>query len=170
MAWMMRFVSPYRASKIFLVSSYIFAVTAIPSTSILGSPSKFPRRKTCLLIVEREASSSMDDRNCSQNRDQFSTSPLKGYIFIAGSFTEREAEPVGAGADCWVGLLMLNRVVESDRQLSIRRLAFWIALFVLSIYSSQLFISSSYSLTGKRSRIESSSKISLSKFSFKRPR
>jgi len=40
----------------------------------------------------------MDDRNCSQNGDQVSTSPLKGSIFfIAGSFTERETEPVGVG-------------------------------------------------------------------------
>jgi hypothetical protein len=57
----------------------------------------------------------MDDRNCSQNRDQVSTSPLKGSIFIAGSFTERETEPVGAGAVCWVGPLMFNRAVETDR-------------------------------------------------------
>jgi len=56
----------------------------------------------------------MDDRNCSQNRDQVSTSPLKGSIFIAGSFPERETEPVGAGAVCWVGPLMFNRAVETD--------------------------------------------------------
>ena len=126
-AWIIRLVSPYQASKIYLVSSYVFAVTAIPSTSILGSPSIYPGRKTCLLIVERDASSSMDDRNCSQNHDQVSTSPLKGSNFMAASFTERETEPVRAGAGCWVGPLILNRVVETDRLLSIRRLVFWIA-------------------------------------------
>ena len=66
----------------------------------------------------------MDGRNCSQNRDQVSTSPLKGSIFIAGSFTERETEPVRAGADCWIGPLILTRVVETDRLSSMRRLAY----------------------------------------------
>ena len=69
----------------------------------------------------------MDSRNCSPNRDQVSTSPLKGSIFIGGSFTERETKPVGADAVCFVGPLMSNRAVETDRLLSIRRLAFWIA-------------------------------------------
>jgi len=56
----------------------------------------------------------MDHRNCSQNRDQVSTSPLKDTIFIAGSFTERETEPVGAGAVFWVGPLMFKCAVERD--------------------------------------------------------
>jgi len=96
------------------VSSYVFPVTAILSTSILGSPSKYPRRKTCLLIVEREASTSLDDRNCPQNRDQLSTSPLKVSTFTLGSFTERETKPVGSGVVSCVGILMFNRVVERD--------------------------------------------------------
>jgi len=55
--------------------------------------SKYQRRKTCLLIVDRDASSSVDDRNYSQNRHQFSTSSLEGSTFIVGSFTERETGP-----------------------------------------------------------------------------
>ena len=43
---------------------FVFAFTAIPST-VLGTTSKYPRRKTCLLVVENEALSSMDDGNCS---------------------------------------------------------------------------------------------------------
>ena len=85
---MMWFVSPYQETRILLVSSFVFEVTAIPSTNIFGSLSKYSRRKTCLLIVKSEASSSMEDQNCSQNRDQVSTLPAKGSSLIAGSFTD----------------------------------------------------------------------------------
>ena len=85
-------------------------------------------------MVDRDASWSMDDRNCSQNGEQFSTSPVKGSNFIAGNFTERGIEPVGAGTDRCVGPSILNRVVETAKLSPMRRLAFWI---VLSIYSSQ---------------------------------
>jgi hypothetical protein len=37
---------------------------------------------------------------------------LKRFIFIAGSFTEREIETLGAVAVYWVGPLMLNLAVE----------------------------------------------------------
>jgi len=148
---MMRFVSPYLASTIFLVYSFVPAVTAIPFTNILGSPSKYPLRKMCFLIVESQASSSMEDLNCSQNRNQVSTLPVKGSSFIAGSFTECVKEYLGTAAVGWVDPWMLNRTVETDKLSSIRLLAFWIARFVLSIYSSQVCMSSSYSLSGRRS-------------------
>ena len=165
----MRFVSPYLASRILLVSSYVSAVTAIPSANNFGSPSKYPLRKTCLLIVESEASSSIEDRNCSQNRDQVSTLPAKGSSLIAGSFTECVTGLVGTVAVGWLDPWILKRAVEADRSLSVRLLAFWIARLVLSIYSSQVFISSSDS-SDKRSWIASSSYVSLSKVSCKRPR
>jgi hypothetical protein len=66
----------------------------------------------------------MDDRNCSQNRAQVSTSPLKGSNFIAVSFNERQTEMLGVGGRFYVGPSILNRVVETDMLSSIRRLAF----------------------------------------------
>ena len=144
-AWMMWFVSPYLASKIFLVTSYLFAVIAIPLTNIFGSTSRYPWRKTCLLIFESETSSSMKDRNCSQNRDQFLTLPAEDSNLIAGSFTESVTKPVERVAVAWVDPWMLNRGEEAERSLSKRILASSIARFVPSIYSLQAFTSSSYS-------------------------
>ena len=97
-ASMIRFVSPYLASRILLVSSYVFTVTTIPSTNNFGSPSTYPCRKMCLLIVESEASLSVEDRNCSQNRDEVSTLPAKGSSLIVGSFTECVTGPIGTVA------------------------------------------------------------------------
>jgi len=65
----------------------------------------------------------MEDRNCSQNRDQVSTSPSKSSSLIAGSFTECVIELVGTVEVGWVGPLMLSHAVEADRLLSIRLLA-----------------------------------------------
>ena len=52
----------------------------ITCTNIFVSPIKYPRRKTCLLITESEASSLIEDRNCSWN----------------------EITSTGVKFDCWV--------------------------------------------------------------------
>ena len=92
----MRFVSPYRASRILLVLSYVFEVTAIQYNKIFGSLTKFPRRKTGLLVVESEPSSSMKDRNRFQNRDQINTLPAKGSRLFTGTFTECATGNIGS--------------------------------------------------------------------------
>ena len=125
-AWMIRFVSPYRTSKILSLRTIcrysdsvhqhiglslqistlkdVFLNSWKEGVFVDGRPKLFPKSIPSFHIA------------------------FERFLFIAISFTESEAEPVGAGADCWFGPLLLNRLVESNRQLPIRRLAFWIAL------------------------------------------
>ena len=46
-------LSPYREWRGFIVCSYISSVTAMPSAIRFGSPSKYRRRKMCLLTFWR---------------------------------------------------------------------------------------------------------------------
>jgi hypothetical protein len=126
----MLFESLYLASRISLVSSYVSAVTAIPSTNILGSLSKYPRKRHAVKYCHLWRT-----RTAPKIETKVSTLPVKGSSLIAGSFTECVTKTIGTIAVGWVDLCMLKCAVEADRLFSIRLIDFWIAHFVLLIYS-----------------------------------
>ena len=158
------FLSPYRVWRIFFVCSYVSSVTAMPPTKGLGSPSKYPRRKTCLLIVETHWFLSTEDSNWFQNLDHVSMSPANDSNFIVGNLISC----ITVGCECGICDLPVVCGAVSPRLSLMILSALRTARFAPYTNSSHFSASAPYSSSSSKLLTDSSSAVTICKTSWRR--